>query len=209
MEWVYEHWLKLEGLSIKTKLKMEWLSSKIQVTLYGWLSDHGPLIITSGVIPEGIWDSVIGGWGSDEGSDGSTGADILAFFLGGRLADFLGREELAPSVVGGFLVLYRLREGLGGDPSTEGGKTSGCEGSVMESCTRTTLGGLWRPEGDRVLAPCVLGMADLEKVERGWPEVSVGIFFRQRSFGNGALAWLNFRTKGGFSQDKWLVWNGK
>ena len=52
----------------------------------------------------------------DEGSDGSTEADILAFFLGGWLIDFLAREELAPGVVGGLLVSYRLRGGLGGVP---------------------------------------------------------------------------------------------
>ena len=107
----------------------------------------------------------------------------------------MGREELTLGVVGGLLVSYHLR----GTPCTEGGTTSGCEGSVMESCTRTTISALVRPEGDRVLAPHVLAMADLEKVERGWPEVRLGLFFRRRSSGNGALAWLNFCTKWGFS----------
>ena len=68
-------------------------------------------------------------------------------------------------------------------PSTEGGTTSGCEGSVMESCTRTTLGALLRAEGDGVLAPRVLAMANLEKVERGWSKVRVGLCFRRRSPG--------------------------
>ena len=165
----------------------------------------GRLIITSGVIPEGIWDSVVGGWGFD----GSTGSNILAFFLGGWLADFLGRDELAPGVVGGLLVSYHLRGGLRGAPSTEGGMASGCEGWVMESCTWTTLGALWRPEGDGVLGPRVLAMADVKKLENEWLEVRVGLFFRRRSSGNGALAWLNFHTKWGFSQGKWPVRNGK
>ena len=90
--------------------------------------------------------------------------------------------------MGGLLVSYRLKEGLEGDPSTKGGTTSGCEGSVIESYIGTTLGALWRPEGDGVLAPRVLAIVDLKKVERGWPEVRVGLFFRQRSSGNGALA---------------------
>ena len=51
----------------------------------------------------------------------------------------------------------------------------------MESCIGTTLGALWWPEGDGVLAPRVLAMADLEKVERGWSEVRVGLGFRRRS----------------------------
>ena len=68
-------------------------------------------------------------------------------------------------------------------PSIEGGTTSGCEGSVMESCTITTLGALLRVEGDGVLAPRVLAMADLEKVERGWSKVRVGLCFRWRSLG--------------------------
>ena len=97
--------------------------------------------------------------------------------------------------MGGLLISYLLRRAL----CTEGGTTSGCEGSVMESCTRTTVSALVRPEGDRVLAPHVLAMADLEKVERGWPEVHMGLRLRRRSSGNGALVWLNFRTKWGFS----------
>ena len=93
--------------------------------------------------------------------DSSIRADILAFFLGGRLAEFLGQDELAPGVVGGLLVSYRLRGELRGPSSTEGGTTSGCEGSVMESCTGTTLGALLRAEGDGVLAPRVLAMANV------------------------------------------------
>ena len=93
----------------------------------------------------------------------------------------MGRDELAPGVMGGLLVSYRLRGGLRGAPSIEGGMASGCEGSIMESCTGTTLGALWWPEGDGVLAPRVLAMADLEKVERGWSEVRVGLGFRRRS----------------------------
>ena len=82
--------------------------------------------------------------------------------------------------MGGLLVSYRHRGGLRGAPSIEGGMASGCEGSIMESCTGTTLGALWWPEGDGVLAPRVLAMADLEKVERGW-SVRVGLGFRRRS----------------------------
>ena len=107
----------------------------------------------------------------------------------------MGREELTLGVVGGLLISYLLRRA----PCTEGGTTSGCEGSVMESCTRTTVSALVRPEGDRVLAPHVLAMVDLEKVERGWSEMHMGLGLRRRSSGNGALAWLNFRTKWGFS----------
>ena len=72
----------------------------------------------------------------------------------------MGREELAPGVVGGLLISYHLRAGLGGAPSIEGGTKSGCEASVMESCTRTTFGALLRAEGDGVLAPRVVAMAD-------------------------------------------------
>ena len=114
----------------------------------------------------------------------------------------MGRDELAPGVVGGLLVSYHLRGGLRGAPSTEGGMAGGCEGSVMESCTITTLGALLRVEGDGVLAPRVLAMADVKKLENEWLEVRVGLFFRRRSSGNGALAWLNFHTKWGFSQGK-------
>ena len=111
----------------------------------------------------------------------------------------MAREKLAPGVVGGLLVSYHLRGGLEGAPSTKGGMTSGFEGSVMESCTETTLGALWRPEGDGVLAPRVLAMVDSEKLEEGWPKVHVGLLFRWRSSGNGALAWVLFHTKGRLS----------
>ena len=101
--------------------------------------------------------------------------------------------------MGGLLVSYHLKGELRGTPSTEGRTTSGCEGLVMESCIGTTLGALWRPEGDGVLAPRVLAMTDSEKFERGWSEVRVGLLFRQKSSGNGTLAWLLFLTKGRFS----------
>ena len=54
----------------------------------------------------------------------------------------MAREELAPSVVGGLLVSYRLEGELRGAPSTEGRTASGYEGSIMEPCTRATLGTL-------------------------------------------------------------------
>ena len=128
----------------------------------GWVT-MGRLIITSGVIPDGIWDFVVGDWGSDEGSDGWTKVDILAFFLGGWLVDFLAREELVPGVVGGLLVSYPLEGELRGAHSTESGMTSGYEGSVMEPCTGATLGALGWPEGDEVFLPRVFAMADSER----------------------------------------------
>ena len=63
-------------------------------------------------------------------------------------------------MVGGLLVSYHLKGELRGAPSIEGGMTGGCEGSVMESCTRTTFGALLRASGDGVLAPRVVAMAD-------------------------------------------------
>ena len=90
----------------------------------------------------------------------------MAFFVGGRLADFLGREKLAPGVVGGLLVSCHLRGRLDGAPSTKGGMAGGCEGSVMESHTSETLCAVLRANGDGVLAPLVLTMADAKKLER-------------------------------------------
>ena len=107
----------------------------------------------------------------------------MAFFVGGRLADFLGREKLAPGVVGGLLVSCHLRGGLDGAPSTKGGMAGGCEGSVMESCTGETLGALLRADGDGVLAHLVLAMVDMKKLEKGWPNVRRGLCFRWRSSG--------------------------
>ena len=107
----------------------------------------------------------------------------MAFFARGRLADFLGSEELAPDVVGGLLVSYHLRGGLDDAPSTEGGMAGGYEGSVMESCTGETLGALLRADGDGVLVPLVWAMADVKKLKKGWAEVRRGLCFRRRSFG--------------------------
>ena len=42
IEGISELWLKPEGICVKTKLGVEWPSPAIQVTLNGWLSDHGP-----------------------------------------------------------------------------------------------------------------------------------------------------------------------
>ena len=100
--------------------------------------------------------------------------------------------------MGGLLISYLLRRA----PCTEGGTTSGCEGSIMESCIGATLGALWRPEGDGVLAPRVLAMVDSKRFERGWSEVRAWLRLRWRSSGNGSLAWLLFRTKWRFSQGK-------
>ena len=111
----------------------------------------------------------------------------------------MAREELAPSVVGGLLVSYCLEGELRGTPSTEGRMASGYEGSIMEPCTRATVGTLGRPEGDEVLAPRVFSMANLERFERGWSEVRVQLGLKWRFSGNGVLAWLLFRTKWGFS----------
>ena len=72
----------------------------------------------------------------------------------------------------------------------------------MELCTRATLGALGQPEGDEVLAPRVFAMADLERFEKGWSEVRARLGLRWRSSGNGALAWLLFRTKWRFLQGK-------
>ena len=41
MEEISELWLKPEGICVKTKLEVKWLSLTIQVTLNGGLSDHG------------------------------------------------------------------------------------------------------------------------------------------------------------------------
>ena len=96
----------------------------------------------------------------------------------------MGREELAFGVVGGLLVSYHLIGGVRGASSTEGGTTSVCEGSVMESCTSETLGALVRANGDGVLAPLFLAMTNLKKLEKGWPEVCGELCFRQRSSGS-------------------------
>ena len=201
------------GWSLKVSLSKqssEWngLARQSKLPFIGGRVTIGRLIITSGVILEGIRDSIVGGWGSDEGSDGFTRVDILDFFLGGRLADFLGWEELAPGVVGGLLASYRLRGGLGGAPSTEGERAGGCEGSVMDSCM-VRLSVLWcdlmemgswlllfwpwlmwrnmRKGGQR----CAGGFAsDGGPLESPW---------------RWCCGLAQFHTWGGFSQSKWLV----
>ena len=97
----------------------------------------------------------------------------------------MAREELAPSVVGGLLVSYRLKGELKASPSTEDGTASGCGGSGA------SLGALGRLEGDEDLAPRVFAMANSKKVVGGarWLELRWG------SSGSGALTWLLFRTK--------------
>ena len=65
----------------------------------------------------------------------------------------MAREELAPGVVGGLLVSYRLVGEVRGASSIDGGTASGCEGSVMEPSTGVSLGALRRLEGDEDLAP--------------------------------------------------------
>ena len=114
----------------------------------------------------------------------------MAFFFGGRLPEFLAREELAPGVVRGILVSYRLEGGLKGASSTGAGTTSSCGGSGMEPWTGVSLGALRRLDGDKDLAPQVFAMAISKKVARGahaaWAQMGV----RWKC----ALVWLLFGT---------------
>ena len=41
MEGISELWLKPKGSFVTAKLRVEWPSPAIQITLNGWLSDHG------------------------------------------------------------------------------------------------------------------------------------------------------------------------
>ena len=41
MEGILELWLKSESSCVKAKLGVEWPCPAIQITLNGWLSDHG------------------------------------------------------------------------------------------------------------------------------------------------------------------------
>ena len=99
-------------------------------------------------------------------------------------------EELAPGVVGGLLVSYRLKEGLKGASSIGGGTTSGCGVSGMEPLTGVSLRTLRRLEGDEDLAPWVFAMAISEKAAGGahaaWAQMGVRW--------KGALGWLLFGT---------------
>ena len=97
-------------------------------------------------------------------------------------------------MVGGLLISYRLVGELRGASSTEARMGSGCEGSVMEPCTRCTgvsLRALGRLDGHEDLAPRVFAMADSEKVAGGartaWAQM--GVIWK------GVLAWVLFRTK--------------
>ena len=53
----------------------------------------------------------------------------------------------------------------------------------MKSCIGETLGALLQTDGDGVLAPLVLAMAEAKKLERGWAEAHGGLCFRRRSSG--------------------------
>ena len=105
-------------------------------------------------------------------------------------------------MVGGLLISYCLEGEFRGAPSTEGGMASGYEGLVMDPCIGATLNGLGQLEEDEVLTPRAFSMANSKMFERRWLEVHERLGLRQRSSGNGALAWLNFCTKGGFLQSK-------
>ena len=54
MEGIPKLWLKSESSYLKAKLGVEWPCPAIQITLNGWLSDHGRLITTLAVMPKGI-----------------------------------------------------------------------------------------------------------------------------------------------------------
>ena len=66
----------------------------------------------------------------------------------GDKIDFLGRELLAPGVVGGLLILYLRWGGLGGTPPSEGGMVEACGASDMESHAGEALDLVLRADGD-------------------------------------------------------------
>ena len=102
----------------------------------------------------------------------------------------MAREELAPGVVGGLLVSYRLEGRLKDASSIGGGTTSGCGSLGMEPWTKVSLGALKRLDGDEDLAPRIFAMAILDKVVRGAHAALAQMGVRWK----GALVWLLFGT---------------
>ena len=73
----------------------------------------------------------------------------------------------------------------------------GCEGSVMMSCTGETLNALLRADGDGVLAPLVLAMVDVKKLEKVGGAVRGAMLQTDvlwTSLGEGPLILVEFRT---------------
>ena len=83
----------------------------------------GRLIIDSDDRSEGTSEST-GGSGCEALND-SSGPEVLTFLAGGHNTKLLGREVVAPGVVGGLLISYlrwiAREEGLVGAPPSKGG----------------------------------------------------------------------------------------
>ena len=83
----------------------------------------------------------------------------------------------------------------------------GYGGSVMESSIGETLCALLRADGDGVLAPLVLAMVDVKKLEKVGGAVRGAMLQTDvlwTSLANGPLIWFNFVLEGAFHRSKYL-----
>ena len=103
----------------------------------------GHLILASGDMPEGIWDSVRALGSGCEGLDDSTGPEVLGLLAGVRHAKFSGCEEVAQGIVGGLHVSYLHWGGLEGTPPSDGGILEALEVWDVES--RVNEASVWPP----------------------------------------------------------------
>ena len=87
----------------------------------GGMVTMGLLMMASGDMPEGIWESVGALKLGCEGLDDSPRPKVLALLAEVWRAELLGHEEVTPSVVGGLRVSYLRWWGLEGTPPSDNG----------------------------------------------------------------------------------------
>ena len=122
----------------------------------------GRLMIASGDMPEGHWES-IGARGSGwEGLDDSPGPEVLTLLVGVRRIELLGREEVAPGVVGGLHVLYLCWGGLEGTPPLEDGMVGASGAWDVESWGEEALSLYLQDNEESVWPSLIRAMSEME-----------------------------------------------
>ena len=87
----------------------------------GGIMIMGHLIMASGDMSKGNWDSIEALGSGCEGLDDSPRCEVLALLAGGRHTELSRHEEAIPGVVDGLRVSYLRWGGLEGIPPSDGG----------------------------------------------------------------------------------------
>ena len=149
-------------LDVKIWLGMEWSGSTICISLNGRRGDQGYLMMASGDMPKGRWESVRARWSGCEGLDDSSRPKVLALLVGVWRTKLSRCEEVTPGVVDGLRVSYLHWGGFKGTPLSKDGMVGVSGAWDVKSCGDEALGLELRDSEESVWPPLIHTMSKIE-----------------------------------------------